>query len=129
MSKATNSLTTNRWADVADEWIAYKDIFESAKKSLGLRKEALVGLVTFEDHHPFTVINGRLGSVAITEKDRRDFDVDLLCILTPADVFEDVTKVVVDPSRFDDAVKDGRISAKKVAKVTTLTPYVDVRKA
>jgi hypothetical protein len=127
MSKAPISLTTNRWADLAQNWLDAKDDYEEAKADLSIERSALLEAVDTEGH-PFVIVKTSAGDVAITEKDRRTFDVEKLANLLPLSLAATVTKVVVDVEAFDQAVKEGKISAKVVAKVTTSTPYVDVRK-
>jgi hypothetical protein len=66
--------------------------------------------------------------VAKADKERRNFDVDVLARLVPHATFTQVTKTSVDTKKFDAARTLGSITADTEELVTTKrTPYTEVR--
>ena len=130
MSTTPNTLITSRYAAEAEVWLDAKSDFEHAKEALDTARETLVSAVS-EDDGPYVIATTEgPDAVALTDKDRRNFDADKLTSLVSRQSLIDwgVVKLTVDPKQFDLAVKAGKISAKVVSKVVESTSFVDVRK-
>ena len=137
MSNAPTALITNRYADEAEVWLDAKSDYDAAKEALDTAKDTLVSVVSVDDG-PYVIVTADSGAVALTDKDRRNFDADKLASLTPGRaqytgslaklVEAGVLKLTVDAKAFDKAVEAGLIEAKIVSKVVTNTSFVDVRK-
>jgi hypothetical protein len=65
-------------------------------------------------------------NIKISPSDRRSFDIEKLRDLISAPLFRTVTKPSVDTSAWDRAVKEGKVPAKVVKAITSVTTSVRV---
>jgi hypothetical protein len=110
---------------------------ETTKEYLALKKtieEAQEKLKTLED----TIKDGMLSQgmsklevdgkvVSLVQAERRSFNADTLKDLVSAAVFKQVTEPTVKTSLFDAAVSLGKIESHVVERVTSKTPYSQLR--
>lgn len=110
---------------------------ETTKEYLALKKtieEAQEKLKTLED----TIKDGMLSQgmsklevdgkvVSLVQAERRSFNADTLKDLVSAAVFKQVTEPTVKTSLFDAAVSLGKIDSHVVERVTSKTPYSQLR--
>jgi len=110
---------------------------ETTKEYLALKKtieEAQEKLKTLED----TIKDGMLSQgmsklevdgkvVSLVQAERRSFNADTLKDLVSAAVFKQVTEPTVKTSLFDAAVSLGKIESQVVERVTSKTPYSQLR--
>lgn len=117
-------MTTKKIEDFIRRFLDIREEYQQAKAAYEEVEEAIKNLLVREGCKSISV-DGQ--TVTLVEAERRSFDAEALKELVSASVFRAVTEPTVKTKLLDSALALGKVGEDVIDKITTVTPYTQVR--
>ena len=122
--KGTIVIMETTLTEITKEYLALKKTIEEAQEKLKTLEDTIKDGMLSQGMSKLEV-DGKV--VSLVQAERRSFNADTLKDLVSAAVFKQVTEPTVKTSLFDAAVSLGKIESHVVERVTSKTPYSQLR--